>query len=389
MMETFTGEEIIAAIDIVLSLIILILGGILFFYFKRFFTKKFRPKKGATDTDYVRDIPQDWTPAEMCPLYYYFDKDNVYIDESMSATILDLARRGYLEIYDDGDDKTPTQIKLLNLDKSRLKVHEGILLSMLESVAPIDKVFDMADFETYLQNNQTYAASQIEEYRVATEKKSKDMGLFLTKDPKQKRVNNVGVLLFFLSLILFFIDFVYLEMGMFIWSEVALGILGLLLAGSASRSNRLTKVGEEWYLYFHKLGDYMSDFSSLDEHDVTALTLWDQYMVYATAMGIAEKVAKNMQIAYPDKAELEKLAASSNTTRRVSRMIGSRPVLVTNAILRGTNAMSYATAHVVSRALRATTGKNYGFSPRAMRNVNRIDVAGKMMRNLGRRIGRK
>ncbi len=386
MMETFTGAEIIAAVDIVLSAILLILGGILFVYFKRFFTKKFRPKGKSTDVDYVRDIPEGWTPAEMCPLYYYFDKKTVYIDESMSATILDLARRGYIEIYDDGEDDTKSQLKLLNLDKSRLKVHEGILMSLLENVAQIDQVFDMDDFENYLKLNETYAIEQIEQYRIAAEKHTKDMGLFMTKDPVQKKVSIASSVLIILSLVLFFIDYVYLYLGMFLWSEIALFFLAVMLASSASVSNRLTKQGEEWYLYFHRLGDYMEDFSSLDEHDVSALTLWDEYMVYATAMGIAEKVSKNMQIAYPSRQEqIERMTRSS----QVSRSLVDRPILVTNAILRGSRALSNTTVHLVSRALRATTGKNYGFSAQSMRRVNRVAVAGKMIRNLSRRIGRR
>ncbi len=374
---TFSPEEIIAAVDIVLSILILILSGILFFVIKRFFTKKARPKKSKTDTDYVREVPDGWTPAEMCPLYYYFDKKNIYIDESMSATILDLARKGYLEIFDDGDDKTPTELKLKNLDKTNLKVHEGILLSLLENVAPLNQVFDMEDFEKYLKANQEYAAKQIDEYRKASEKLGKDLNLYMTNDPKQKKVLSIGAALFILAIALLYFDNVFFELGVALFSEIALGILGFLLSAAASVSNRLTEKGQHWYLYFHKLSSYMIDFSSLDEHDVDALKLWDEYMVYATAMGIAEKVSKNMQIAYPNLQEEKKKKAALYSVSI------SSPRLVTNSILHGTRVISYAAANVIGRSVGASIAKNFGFSSSAMRKVNRIDVAGKLFKSVG------
>ncbi len=374
----FSREEIIVAVDIVLSVLILISSGFLFFVVKRYFTKKGRPKVDKTDTDYVREAPDGWTPAEMCPLFYYFDKKNVYLDESMSATILDLARKGYLEIFDDGDDKTPTELKIKNIDKSKLKIHEGILLSLLQNVAPVNQVFDMEDFEKYLKNNQEYAGKCIEEYRKASEKLSRDMGLYMTKDPQQKKIVSLGSLIFILAIALLYFDNVFLELGIGLFSEIALAILGFVLSAAASVSVRLTDAGKTWYLYFHKFAKYMEDFSSLDEHDVDALKLWDEYMVYATAVGIADKVSKNMQIAYPNLQEEQKKRGIVITAT------ASSPRLVTNSALRGARVLSYAASNVVGRAVGASVAKNLGFSSSAIRKVNRIDVAGKLIKTAGR-----
>ena len=37
----------------------------------------------------------------------------------------------------------------------------------------------------------------------------------------------------------------------------------------------------------------------MDRHELPALVLWEEYMVYATAMGIADKVSEQLEIAYP------------------------------------------------------------------------------------------
>ena len=42
----------------------------------------------------------------------------------------------------------------------------------------------------------------------------------------------------------------------------------------------------------------------MDEHDIPELVLWEEYMIFATAMGIADKVAAQLEIAYPEFKQL-------------------------------------------------------------------------------------
>ena len=48
------------------------------------------------------------------------------------------------------------------------------------------------------------------------------------------------------------------------------------------------------------LKKYMEDFSLLDEKEVPDLTLWEQYLVYATTFGISEKVLKQLKMKFPE-----------------------------------------------------------------------------------------
>ena len=44
----------------------------------------------------------------------------------------------------------------------------------------------------------------------------------------------------------------------------------------------------------------MIDFSLLDEKEVPELVLWEKYLVYATAFGIADKVIKQLKTRFPE-----------------------------------------------------------------------------------------
>lgn len=44
----------------------------------------------------------------------------------------------------------------------------------------------------------------------------------------------------------------------------------------------------------------MEDFSYLNEKEVPELVLWEKYLVFATAFGIAEKVLKQLKVKYPE-----------------------------------------------------------------------------------------
>ena len=47
----------------------------------------------------------------------------------------------------------------------------------------------------------------------------------------------------------------------------------------------------------------MTDFSNLNEYDIPVLELWEEYMVYATMMGISEQVLKELKVKYPELIE--------------------------------------------------------------------------------------
>ena len=101
------------------------------------------------------------------------------------------------------------------------------------------------------------------------------------------------------------------------------------------------------------LKHYMEDFSMLDKREVPEITLWEKYLVYATAFGIADKVLKQLKTVYPN---LENMT-SSNTYTYMNLMIN------TNFTSSFSNSISSAMSSAYTSATASSgSGGGGGFS---------------------------
>lgn len=75
-----------------------------------------------------------------------------------------------------------------------------------------------------------------------------------------------------------------------------LGISLLLL----NVRKKLTAQGTEYAQQVMGLRCYLLDYSSFENRDVQSLILWNDYLVYATAMGIADKAMQQLMMSYPE-----------------------------------------------------------------------------------------
>ena len=73
----------------------------------------------------------------------------------------------------------------------------------------------------------------------------------------------------------------------------------------------LNKYYEELNASQYVLKKYMEDFSLLNEKEVPAIEVWEHYLVYATAFGIADKVLKQLKTIYPNIDELDAINTST------------------------------------------------------------------------------
>lgn len=105
---------------------------------------------------------------------------------------------------------------------------------------------------------------------------------------KEIRVKVGIIIMTFISLILIFID----------PNILALLILIVLILNICIFSFRddeiLTKNGVEEYKKLLGLKNFILDFSLLKEREIKDVILWEDYLVYATAFGISDKITKNI-----------------------------------------------------------------------------------------------
>lgn len=263
------------------------------------FRKKREPHKDDTVPPYVREIPDGWSAGEMAPLYHYYKKYDV--SDGISATILELFRKKVIAIKT-GEKKKEATISIVNQNPVGLLPHEFTVYAMLKRVSG-GQPFTMKQFEKTAQRNPEAFAKYIEEFKKLTLNKLKAKRyLPSTSDDKygntMSAIGSVfvvfGVLICFLSLVT----------GVF--AHISFTGLAFLVGGIAffiaksKQKQPLTKGGQHQHDVFLALGKFMTEFSNMDRHELPAIAIWEEYMVYATAMGIADEVEKQIEIAYPE-----------------------------------------------------------------------------------------
>ena len=81
----------------------------------------------------------------------------------------------------------------------------------------------------------------------------------------------------------------------------AMAILGIILAFVAKKKlNIYTQKAVDEIDKWKGLKDFMEDFSLIDQKELPSIVIWEKYLVYATAFGIADKVIKQLKIVYPE-----------------------------------------------------------------------------------------
>lgn len=256
-------------------------------------------KRGKGDyPKYTRDIPKDWTAGELGHLFYYYsggvDKKDLR-GRLLSATILELARRNYLEIIPAAKGDYRIHINTVSdVMIADLKPYESTLYRLLQRVENWAKhEFTMDEFEQYAKKNYSDIDASINDFN----KKSKLWFLrnnFVAKAVSSaKGIGMAGIIAAVFGAMLF-------TAGSGGFFSIGLIIAGITLAVGMPKLPRLNENGEQEYFKAVGLKQYMLDFSNLKEYDIPKLILWEEYLVFATMMNISKEVIKNLKLVYPE-----------------------------------------------------------------------------------------
>lgn len=97
--------------------------------------------------------------------------------------------------------------------------------------------------------------------------------------------------------------FIFTMIGFAHGALMILGIImilcSLIIKKKANKYILLTQKGEDEYAKWKGLYNFLNSESLMNEKNVIELPLWEKYLVYATAFGIAEKVVKAIEIRCP------------------------------------------------------------------------------------------
>ena len=278
--------------------------------------------------DYFREIPSNLDPSFAADLAFIKNTKKKDNEDVFAAILLSLVRKRYVELekidphhewvsnnvkihikyrpnavmdtvedfigeYDGYESLTPTEEYYFNL----LVRHAiGSEISMNSLQAKVS--YDYENTNTFLSN--------IERSTVTI---GVSQGYFQKADydePKRKMIStaktyrNIGLILLILGNLISYFTCLDLAYGAYTIAGIALLFASYKISKNAHKYILLTQFGEDEYAKWYGLYKFLDSETLMNERTVIELPIWEQYLVYATAFGISEKVINALEIRCPE-----------------------------------------------------------------------------------------
>ncbi|HHU28715.1 TPA: DUF2207 domain-containing protein [bacterium] len=248
----------------------------------------------------INRIP-DMDPILAGKLYRYYSID-VSNDLFVSA-LLSLAKKKVISIDVSGNKKKPTMsYTLIDNDPQDLTNYERDIVHLLFTKLSPDGVnLTDKDIEKYAKKNTTSFSADMAGV------KSEFNVLFNKQNWVDTELNKYNVLRFspiLLNIILIITGFIFVMIEPKLTNWIFFLIIGAINVGicaitiliiTGPKFTRLTQQGEDKYEEIKAFANYLQDYTLINEKLVQDLVMWENYLVYAVALGIADKVIKQLE----------------------------------------------------------------------------------------------
>lgn len=291
----------------ILMILAIFIPGIIYFRYGR------EPKIDY-QAEYERDIPTDDPPALVNAICGPgFSKKIGEPDmDGFKATIMDLIDSKYLLMEKEPPSKEGYGIDdsmFLKLnpekDKSSLKEFELDILNFLEEfeedgLISLDQISaDLSDRETAKAFRDTYNnwKDDLKDKFLSDDELNK---IFIKKGDTYLKIFGVAGII--VAAIVFFITITdsLPAAGYALMASIVLGVVSIIsLILPQKIAGQWTTYGEEYDAKWHNFKKYIQDFSLIKEYPPESVTIWNKYLVYATALGAADAVRKAMELYVP------------------------------------------------------------------------------------------
>ena len=252
--------------------------GALMYYIHVIFKRKNKVKNSVGK--YLRELPDNSSPA----LVGGFMTNSIN-DNEILATIVDLVRRKVLTL--ENSDKN--SIIILTGSTENLSAQEKAIVDIYINDFGDGKSLDLKSFG-FFQKVPMSTARKFEKWKTIIQSEMN------RKDLVFEGFKGMGKNLFYKSLcgIILGIKFFgnILEKAMESKMFLIIIIMGVILFISLTKARyprkELAEAKDKWQAF----KNFLSDYSQLEEAKITSVHLWEQYFVYAVALGVSEKVVK-------------------------------------------------------------------------------------------------
>ena len=321
--------------------------GALMYYIHVIFKRKNKVKNSVGK--YLRELPDNSSPA----LVGGFMTNSIN-DNEILATIVDLVRRKVLTL--ENSDKN--SIIILTGSTENLSAQEKAIVDIYINDFGDGKSLDLKSFG-FFQKVPMSTARKFEKWKTIIQSEMN------RKDLVFEGFKGMGKNLFYKSLcgIILGIKFFgnILEKAMESKMFLIIIIMGVILFISLTKARyprkELAEAKDKWQAF----KNFLSDYSQLEEAKITSVHLWEQYFVYAVALGVSEKVVK----AYKKALDMGVIDQGVNKFRTspIFNPMFSRSFSNLNGMVSRTN--SGASSAIASSRRSSSSGGGGGFSSRS------------------------
>ena len=325
-------------------------------YVYKKYDKEFTPK---FDKEYLRELPYQYTPAEMAFLYY-FGRTN---DEDVTATLLDLIRRGFIKLdyFGETDAKDPDFTFILNEEKMNasgreLLAHERDLINWFFNHIGKGTNVTVKQIENYGKKyaNATQFESDGKKFKADVKNICSNRDWFLNLKNGKAKANMFGFIPL-VGIIIIFIACSALVISATI-NYIVLAAITVAYFIYVGTIKKRSVNGNEEYAKWKAFAHFLEDFSTMEDYPMPGIDIWEEYLVYATSLKLADKVMEQLKVKLPNLDEFDE--GTFTRTYYVHHHYGH--FYVANTISNAMNRARYTAVSTISAHNSSSHGGGHG-----------------------------
>jgi len=264
------------------------------------------------------------------------------IEDGYSSIMLSLVRKGYVELEkinersdwkpanvrivikdnslqqaeSDNTDATENKEEILSVaqddvlfdDRNRLSITETLYLSLIQRHSKTSNI-SVKGFQERITQDYEYTETFVNSIKSAIIAIGTTQGYFQKADFKQPRKNLhnraitygiIGGILLTLGNYLSYQTRLDLAFGGFFIFGITFVISAFYIEKQSKKYVLLSQFGENEYAKWRGLYNFLNSETLMNERTIIELGIWEQYLVYATAFGISEKVINAINVRCKD-----------------------------------------------------------------------------------------
>jgi len=311
--------------------------------------KKYSFREPETEIEFFREIPGELDPIFASVLVFCKHKPIDGTKDGYSAIMLDLVRKSYLELerINSARDWSSNNIKiriknrtntppkfcagcgkpLMEQDKfcpgCGIAVAIDSATPQLKPLTPTEEQYmnlilrhakdseiSLRTLQEKISQDYQYSDSFVDAIKRATKNIGLSAPAYFQNANYKKPVNSLrsravlfiilGAIIIIAGNLIAYPTRLHLAYGAFfvLGGSLIAGAIFLIIV--SRKYVLLTKFGETEYAKWRGLYNFLNSETLMNERTVVDLVLWEQYLVYATAFGISEKVIKALKIRCPE-----------------------------------------------------------------------------------------